>query len=299
MKNLLNRFLQSQNNAPDAPYLLTSLLNLSLRIDAGKLTELSPPFLTQLKGKDLTTDYFTVVRKIGESGIEYYDPEAQRWRTGPVRDFLSRWSGIVLLAEVGEGTDEPDYPEKVKAETRERILQSSMALWFPAVVILAACMAIFSSGRSAVLPFLYAVFTLAGCIVSFFLMWFDYDRYNPLLRQICGGLMIQCVIVLQAGIMYAGRWDARLTLMYVQMAVVPRLMTAFALPFMIVSVLSPLLRGRKEKHHSYLELQRIKHDPQIFRAMLAKQPFLAGAAAITTGATAALVPMAAEVVLSQ
>ncbi len=46
---------------------------------------------------------------------------------------------------------------------------------------------------------------------------------------------------------------------------------SYSIPFFIVSLLMPAYRSAKESRRNKIELQRLKHNPQIFSALLAKQ----------------------------
>jgi uncharacterized membrane protein len=51
---------------------------------------------------------------------------------------------------------------------------------------------------------------------------------------------------------------------------------AFIIPFLVISFLLPVLRKAKESKYNKTELQRLKHNLQIFEALLAKQKVITG-----------------------
>ncbi|MGF7078474.1 vitamin K epoxide reductase family protein [Mucilaginibacter sp. UYCu711] len=88
-------------------------------------------------------------------------------------------------------------------------------------------------------------------------------------------LSVQTVLVLQCAITFIGGWynvsllqNGNIFNMLVQ------IVAAFAIPFIVITLLLPALRRAKENGQLTLELQRLKHSPEIFRAVLEKQKAL-------------------------
>ena len=85
-------------------------------------------------------------------------------------------------------------------------------------------------------------------------------------------LTVQALLVMQLMVSLTGGWHYLLPLNAVATgAVILPLVTACLLPFVTVSLLLPAYRAAKENRQSRTELQRLKHNPQIFEALLARQ----------------------------
>ncbi len=82
-------------------------------------------------------------------------------------------------------------------------------------------------------------------------------------------LSVQAVLLMQCIITFIGGWHT-LTVFHNTTFIIPTI-TAFAIPFIVVSLLIPALRKAKESSALSMELQRLKHSPEIFNAVLEKQ----------------------------
>lgn len=180
---------------PDYPSLLSisdvlnnyAVENLAIRLDPDKLDEAPLPLITLIKGTKTGPDFFSVVKEVKKNAVLFYDPEKRKWATQTKEDFLKRYLGTVLLAEVSENSaGEREYDKKLKEEKRNSFFQRVMVLGIPAIVALAVIFAFLYAGMSALLPFLFMSITLTGAITSALLIWHDLDQFNPVTQQICG-----------------------------------------------------------------------------------------------------------------
>ena len=87
-------------------------------------------------------------------------------------------------------------------------------------------------------------------------------------------LSVQGLLVLQLITALVGGWHALLPLNTITPGLITQSITAFVIPFIMVSVLLPALRKAKESKRHHIELQKLKHNPQIFEALLKKQKLL-------------------------
>ena len=182
MKNVFTRFLQllevphtseySDRFYREYPYKdslfgLSRMLsdygvdNLALRLDrdASELSELEAPFIA------FANNEFVLVEKLSSARVSYY------WRGKsielPIEDFLTAWSGVVLLAEKTGHSKEPGYGEHLKTEWFDR----GEKLIFFAVLLFLLFVSFFSNEQfPAVYLVLSSVFNLAGLYVSWSLL---------------------------------------------------------------------------------------------------------------------------------
>lgn len=87
-------------------------------------------------------------------------------------------------------------------------------------------------------------------------------------------LFVQGILILQLITTLIGGWHGLFSPDIVRSEVFIQMITAFAIPFMGALILLPALVKAKERKSVFNELQRLKHDPQIFSALLEKQPAL-------------------------
>lgn len=192
---------------PDYPSLLSisdvftsqGIENIALRIDPATLTETSNPFIVQLNGDKKDEVFFSVVREIKNNMVTFYDPVNHVWMTLDKDNFVKKITGIVLL--VGEGDDvyERDYDKKIKAEKRQSFIQYAGIFTIPVLSIALGIFYYFQIGVNVIFPFIYMLLTIIGCGIATLLIWYELDRHNPALNQICSaGKKINCGAVLQS-----------------------------------------------------------------------------------------------------
>lgn len=192
---------------PDYPSLLSisdvlndyGIENLTAKFDPVRYTDLPTPFITQIHGDKNNTASFTVVKEIDAGFARFLDPGRNQWTSLPIGDFLQRSSGIVLLAEAGEEAGEKNYERKVRRERTVMYTQYFIAFLIPTILFSASISIFIQHGVAALLPFLFAVFTMTGGIICVLLLWYEVDQFSPVLQQICSPRKkVNCRAVLQS-----------------------------------------------------------------------------------------------------
>ncbi|SDP99827.1 Protein-disulfide isomerase [Mucilaginibacter sp. OK268] len=382
----LNKLLESKANGPEIALLLTTLLdvkisattltkeieehpdypsllsisdvlngygieNMGIKFDTDKFLEIPVPFITQLRGKKSTTNFFTIVKDFNGDNVRFFDPEKHKWGTLAKESFLKNCSGIALLAEAGGSAGEKDYIKIRRIEKRKNNIQYITALSIPAIVLIAGITAFMQYGSGVLLPFVFTLLTLAGGITGALLLWYEIDQHNPVLQQICGGgkkancaavlqskaskiagvswsaigfsyfmgmlllllfsgignpgvlftvawlnavaspyilfsvyyqwriakqwcllcLVTQALLALQLITVFAGGWHTLLPFSTITPGLIVSVITALAVPFIVTAILIPALQKAKESKRVNTELQKLKHNRQIFAALLQKQ----------------------------
>jgi uncharacterized membrane protein len=88
-------------------------------------------------------------------------------------------------------------------------------------------------------------------------------------------LLVQGLLLLQFTAALAGGFHLLVPLADIQASAFLSVLTSFVLVFMVISLLMPALEKAKEGGFKSAELRRIKHNPQIFEALLAKEKTIA------------------------
>ncbi|MFL9485009.1 vitamin K epoxide reductase family protein [Chitinophagaceae bacterium LWZ2-11] len=325
--------------------------NIAAKFDPDKLLTVPIPFITQIKGQNTNKLFFTLVNKIDENSVFFFDPEKHKWVVLSLEAFIKLYRGVVLLAEPDKDAGEKDYSQKIYLEKRNRLIQYLIALCIPFIVLAMGIVSLLQNGLNALLPFTFSLLTLSGCFIGTLLVWYEIDQYNPALQQICSAgkkvncgavlnskkskiwgiswsaigfsyfmgelllllflginndatlcqiswlnvlavpyiffsiyyqwkiakqwcilcLSIQALLILQLTVALIGKWHALLSLSNITYALVWPTITAFAIPSIFLALLIPALQKTKENKRNKNELQRLKHDAQIFDALLTKQ----------------------------
>jgi len=177
--NTVNETLQ---NHPDYPSLLS--INDSLQqwhIDTAvletipeKLQELPTPFIAVLNNNS-----FAVVEKNNDA-ITYTTDNKYTPVTKTKEDFIKEWKGIVLLAEATEQAGEANYKKAMQRQILQTTKLPLVVLILAVVVLLVAYKSHWNIGFTA-----FAIIKLLGIVVTSLLLWYEIDKTNPLLQQIC------------------------------------------------------------------------------------------------------------------
>lgn len=177
--NTVNEILQ---NHPDYPSLLS--INDSLQqwhIDTAafmaepdKLHEIPAPFIAVLNNKD----FVTVIQN--SEAITYKNGTNKKAISQTKEDFIQEWKGIVLLATATEQSGDANYTK----EKQKELLQAAK---LPLVLLLLAGIGLFAMYKSNwhIGFSLLLLIKLAGIAVASLLLWYEIDKTNPLLKQIC------------------------------------------------------------------------------------------------------------------
>jgi uncharacterized membrane protein/thiol-disulfide isomerase/thioredoxin len=172
---------------------------VTAKFDHEAFPHLPIPFITQIKGKSASDDFFTIVKEIDTTSVCFLDPEKHQWTTVPSGNFFERCSEIVLLAEAGKNAGEPEYQQQITQERKVRTVRRLLIWSIPATLALISIDAIFQSRNAALLPICYSLLMLAGAFICILLSWYELDQYNPALQQICSfNKKMKCGAVLQS-----------------------------------------------------------------------------------------------------
>ncbi len=152
--------------------------NSAIRVSVDDLDKLPTPFIAYMRsGKG----QFMLVTAINDT-IEFINDEGGK-EFKAKEAFITEWSRIVLLAQAGEESGENNY--KVK---RRKELANQLRIPFILFVVVGLCVLFpfFSAGNpdSGELTAILWL-KLAGSILGGLLLWFEIDKNNPVLKQIC------------------------------------------------------------------------------------------------------------------
>lgn len=325
--------------------------NISLKCTPGKLSAFPLPLVAHIRRVTDGKPGYTVINSIEQNKIQCYDAEKKRWLWMSKEKFSERWSGIVLLAETGEGAGEKEYLRNKAEERRKKSAILTGMFFLPLATVIAGAIAIAMQGSSAIFPMLYMLLTLTGTAISALLLWYEVDQHNPLLRQICktgkkvncnailqskasaiagiswgrigfsyfGGnlllmlltgvtnavilymltwlntvaslyiffsvyyqwrvarqwcvlcLYVQAVLAAQFAVGLSGGWHGLISITDITTQHMVIVILSFALPFVLTAIALPAFKSAKEGRRHKTEMLRLKHNPQIFNALLEKQ----------------------------
>jgi uncharacterized membrane protein len=167
--------------------------NIVLQVDKEKLQEVPVPFVAHLLQKP---SGFVTVTSVQANKVSYLKPGSfNKEVTVTTDEFISRWSGVALLAEKNEQSGEPDLKQNKK---QDRITFYRIPLLILSVAVLLFT-AIFSFETATVSIAVPLLLKLAGVLVCSLLLWYEIDRTNPFLQKVCNSSKAtNCNAVLQS-----------------------------------------------------------------------------------------------------
>ncbi|WP_422083624.1 vitamin K epoxide reductase family protein [Ulvibacterium sp.] len=180
--------------------------NLAVKVNGEKLLELPLPCIVEVSDRG---GMFKVLVDLTDNVVSYLDDKGKAVETSKA-EFLNRWTGVCLLAEVSENSGEPDIRKKRNEKRTYSILKWACVLLFGVWVLIDP---LYSIGYTeTALPFvLYFGLKLIGLSVGVLLLWYEVDRYNPTLQKFCsGGKKLNCDSVLRSK--HATLFNGRLSL---------------------------------------------------------------------------------------
>lgn len=173
--------------------------NAAFRISAEQLPEMPTPFITFSRRKGGT---FSLIRSVGEAFIERLDTELG-WVKEKAEEFYADWSGVVLLAEVAEGSGEKDFVNKRSIE-RLKQLPLPLALVCLGIILLL--------GVTTALPLAWGtvallIIQLTGAVIGSLLLVKSIDTHNAFINRLCNsGSKFSCQSILDSDAAKITNW---------------------------------------------------------------------------------------------
>lgn len=91
--------------------------NAGIRIDRNRFSELPTPFVAYLNQFGGT---FALVKNKTDTEVEWLDTQ-KGWIKSPSDEFLKKWDGVALLAELSSASGEKNYNEKLQQERLKEV----------------------------------------------------------------------------------------------------------------------------------------------------------------------------------
>ncbi|MBS0030359.1 vitamin K epoxide reductase family protein [Chitinophaga sp. 22321] len=127
---------------------------------------------------------------------------------------------------------------------------------------------LFTGVNSPQVLFTTGILTLLAFPYTFFSLYYQW-RVAQQWCVLC--LFVQALLLLQlATLLAAGRLGTMFPLSF-HVEWLPAVITAYTLPFVLAAVLLPVFKKARESRENISRLQRLKHNTQIFDALLSKQ----------------------------
>jgi len=159
------------------------------------------PFICSIQQVDWPIAAFTIVTHLDNDKVDYFDPLTKRITTTTIERFQSMDKGIIMLIDGSKAVDEINLRQNLVKERNESLLAN--------LPIVLALIGLFSCGGYILTHFTqnhswlhlsYLMTTCIGVFISLLLIWYEFDKDNRLLKQVCGkgGKKVNCNAVLSS-----------------------------------------------------------------------------------------------------
>lgn len=192
---------------PDYPSLLAisdvlnnyGIENIAVKAILEDFEKYPIPFIVQVNMPFAHYPLFGIVLGVENDTIKWHNPETLKTGTIAAETFSKIFTGFILLAEAEKPISEKGYEEKQRRENEAKFKREIIAWAIPVITFIFGVFTIIQNGVSGVLPTVFTLLTLAGCITGLLLLLYEVDQYNPSLQQIChAGKKTNCVAILNS-----------------------------------------------------------------------------------------------------
>ncbi|ARS40448.1 hypothetical protein CA265_12585 [Sphingobacteriaceae bacterium GW460-11-11-14-LB5] len=184
VKHSVYGLTQKLEDHPEYPSLLSisdcltewQVANAAINIDKTTFKDINCPFVAHFASNGGS---FILVQAVNDQEIVYSDEKKQK-AILPIKEFLQKWSGTVLLAEADKESKEPEY-----GKNKWKDLFQSMRLPILIItIVLGIILALLNTSLSAVY-FVLLIINLFGVSVTSLLLINSIGSSNPLVQNLC------------------------------------------------------------------------------------------------------------------
>ncbi len=186
---------ETLQNHPDWPSLLCisdALNSWNVPNAAGKIAwtdidQLPVPFMAYMYNPEHP---IAVVTHVDDQNVLSYNHRFNKTTILKRETFFEQWKGIYLLAEPTTESGEKNYSNQKWKQLFTGLLPAALSLFMLLIVIqkLANTIRLFGIEENPASIWIQLGILLAGMVVSTLLLWYEFDKNNPLLKQVCTGI---------------------------------------------------------------------------------------------------------------
>ena len=181
---------------PDWPSLLCisdSLAKWNISNGAGKtdpaaIEQIPVPFIAYTNNRQ---EPLVVVTKVSAGIIKTRQKDYRNTIAVNRETFIKNWEGIYLIAEPDENSGEPEYQQQRKKEFVSALMPVAIIALTLTISLWNLCNAIHQTG---IIPlttagiYIQYFLNIAGLALCALLLWYETDKKNPLLQQVCSAI---------------------------------------------------------------------------------------------------------------
>jgi uncharacterized membrane protein len=178
--------------------------NMAVRIKASSLKDLTFPCVVPVVDS-AGDEKLVLMNHADEKTVNIFDTKTLEQVSLSLDDFQRIWtSGVVLIINSDDAVSESDYPTKLRKLRWTTFVKVSVPTIFIAFFIYSLInfsYQVNAGWRVAA----HLLLSLLGALISAILVWYEIDRFNPLLRKICtAGHKVNCDAVIGSDYSHIG-----------------------------------------------------------------------------------------------
>lgn len=150
--------------------------NTGVKIDKNRFNEIPRYSILQINkdGRNL----FYILESISGEKVAFYN-ENKKLQILSRQVFINLWTGVCLLVEANENSQEPGIESKLGLKRTLKIIT------FLFLTLIISWLIINYSVTISLATIFYTGLKFAGLVVTIFLLWYDIDKFNPILQNFC------------------------------------------------------------------------------------------------------------------
>ncbi|WP_145855551.1 vitamin K epoxide reductase family protein [Pedobacter suwonensis] len=199
---------KSLENHPDFPSLFSlkdvllsyGVKSAAVQIEGFNLSDFQTPFICAIKKNEWESTGFTLIKSIDNEIVTFYNTVKLNWEDVALNIFKEWHTGIVLLAEKSESSNDKIKGRKGVYEIIQKELVKKSWLLFLAPILFTLFYSLEHSNSSlSWYGTTSLILNTCGLALSVLLLWHEIDSHNPFLKRLCSnGQKNDCGSVLES-----------------------------------------------------------------------------------------------------
>lgn len=188
---------ETLQNHPDWPGLLCiadslnkwNIPNGAGKIEPNQIDQLPVPFMAYTNDREHP---LSIVTQVADTTIQLYSKNYSKAITESKEGFLKSWTGIYLIAEPNEHSQEKEYEKNKRKALINALIPVSLFALLTALSFFSFYNIVNHNDSSQIanitgVCFQYFIL-FTGVVVTSLLLWYEIDKNNPLLQKVCTGI---------------------------------------------------------------------------------------------------------------
>ena len=131
-------------------------------------------------------EQFAYVYKLTVNDVYWYNTQKHRKEKTSRTQFAEFFTGYALFLDASDKVDSIDYKNQRQTELVGQLTESSLVMLLPVMSIICLGLYFFTwNGELFWFTISYTTFLLAGFLLGFLLLLYEYNQYSPIVNKVC------------------------------------------------------------------------------------------------------------------